>query len=79
MRFLYRIWKFSEQMQWCKIADKIIESVNGFKANFEALKTNHGIINNVSSTEAELSSSTKHKDEHYMENAFTHEDKAKKF
>lgn len=69
MRFLYRVWKFNEQMSWFHVEENTQEVVKQFKDKFTYLKKNKEIVNNIPKSEARLSNSKKHKIEHYVENA----------
>ncbi|OEH84682.1 hypothetical protein BHU72_07535 [Desulfuribacillus stibiiarsenatis] len=71
MRFLYRLWKFSELMsEWFKIDVKCIADVEQFKRMFLELKANRQYINNTPINESETSKSNEHRDEHFVEKAF---------
>lgn len=71
IRFLYRLWKFSEQQkQWFHIDEENKDMIKQFIDIFIKLKENKGMINNIPKTEAKLSSAAERKLEHYVENAF---------
>ncbi|NMA68450.1 MAG: hypothetical protein GX958_03415 [Desulfitobacterium sp.] len=76
MRFLYRVWKFAEQMPWFSIEDANYPMVEKFKTEFLQLKEQNLLINNRPTREAQLSKS-KSKSEHFFENAFVRHEGAR--
>lgn len=81
MRFLYRAWKFAEQMKpWFSIDEDNQSIVNVFKGQFSTLIDNNNIVNNIPESEAKISqaeNSKLNKLEHYVENTFVRIDEAK--
>lgn len=81
MRFLYRVWKFSEQMKpWFDIDEDKQSIVNVFKTQFSTLIDNNNIINNIPESEAKISqvdNSKLNKLEHFVENTFVRIDEAR--
>jgi hypothetical protein len=77
MRFLFRVWKFSEQFPWFMIVEEQKNIVEMFKKEFVDLKNEEMLINNVPDKEAGLSKSTSGNWEHLYENAFVRMDQAR--
>jgi hypothetical protein len=78
MRFLYRLWKFSEQLKWFTIDPKNQYDVDRFKTRYLSLMSDKKLINNIPSSQAKVSQSTNPghiKTEHFFENAFVHDAK----
>jgi len=70
MRFLYRVWKFDNQMKWFDTDENNKAVVDEFMNKFNQLKETKELINNIPDKEAVLSESEQRKAEHYVENAF---------
>ena len=67
MRFLYRAWKFTNQMEWFSIYDETCRSlVDTFEEEFVKTKT----VNNVPDCESEVSKERGPESEHIIENVF---------
>lgn len=74
-RFLFRLWKFQESMEWFLVEPGECTTIlNLFKKEFLTTKT----INNVPNSKPGISSSTKKK-EHHIENVFSKISKAKRY
>jgi len=68
MRFLYRVWKFNEQMKWFSIEEESQNIINEFETEFLKYKIQKQLINNRPQKEAEVSKGAK--SEHFFENTF---------
>ena len=73
MRFLYRIWKFNNQMDWFHIDESNNSIVDQFSNKFIQLKESKNIINNFPKSNASLSQTQERREEHFAENAFVRE------
>lgn len=69
MRFLYRVWKFNEQMIWFNIEKDNQNVINKFKSEFIELKSKRQLLNNIPKMESKVSLGNKGT-EHFFENTF---------